>query len=456
MSDSNEYTLLIVESPVIAHRIQTLQIPWLEVIATEGFCWHPKFNPSKGILTKKADPGKRKIRKKIKEKEPWAVRTVIATDADASGDFIAWTIAGFLGKERVQRCYLNLLTETAVIKSIETSFDMPADSLKNMLEKQFLVYHLWKKYVRVPAADLLASSLFLKKNLPFNAFKARSGNLFYSYESVFTSFNSTYKCSKPCKGYRLASPPSFYDILDALALEDIGLGFEQISGKLFELFTARLNGKLLNTISYPRTTSNGFYHATWDAIEKNRIMERELEGLRPPSVRDILRNDTAHESLRPAGLQTDPASMRGRLKPDLYNIYSVICSHFADSITCPSGRFQRINDLGNRSIWPHEHPQPENITEVTSTWTIGTAGKVLSDLGVVRPSTYGKLLDKWIFEHKLDIDGPVLSPDKFNATDPDRANMGFLLMQACREIIIDPGEPKESIRNVFRQYLESG
>ncbi len=453
MPFTNEYTLLIVESPVIAHRIQTLRIPWLEVIATEGFCWHPKFNKSTETLSKRADPDKKEIRKKIKEKAPWAVRTVIATDADASGDFIAWTLAAFLGKNRIERCHLQLLTETAITNSIENRIEIPADSLKNKLEKQFLLHHLWKKHFGVPAANLLMSALFFKDNLSFKAFRSSDGNLFFSDKPVMTSFNSKFKCEKPCNDYRLATPPSLFDLLDAFALENSETGFERISCQLFELFTARLNGKLLNPISYPRTATNGYYKETWDSIEKKRIMHREFEGLRPPPYRDILDNDTAHESLRPSCLQTDPMILKGKLKRNLYKIYAIICNRFADSISCPSGKSLKLDDLNNTSILPVQKSLDADTNGVSSVWTAGTAGKVLSDLGVVRPSNYGKLLDKWIAEHKLYADGPVLSAQKFSETDPELANKAFLLMQACRNIIHDSSAPGESLHKAFTEYL---
>ena len=453
MPFTNEYSLLIVESPVIAHRIQTLRIPWLEVIATEGFCWHPKFNASTGTLAKKADPDKKEIRKKIKEKAPWAVRTVIATDSDASGDFIAWTLAAFLRKNRIERCHLQLLTEAAITNSIENRIEIPADSLKNKLEKQFLLHHLWKRHFRVPAANLLMSALFLKDNLPFKAFRSPDGNLFFSDKPVLTSFSSKFKCDKPGNDYRLAKPPSLFDLLDALALEYSETGFERMSCQLFKLFTARLNGNLLNPISYPRTATNGYYKETWESIEKNRIMHREFEGLRPPPYRDILDDKMAHESLRPSCLQTDPKILKGKLKRNLYNIYAIICSQFADSISCPAGKSLKLDDLNNTSIWPVHKSRNDDITGAAPVWTAGTAGKVLSYLGVIRPSNYGKLLDTWIAEHKLHADGPVLSAQKFLETDPELANKAFLLMQACRKIIDDSTATGECFHEVFTEYL---
>lgn len=89
MGNISVYTLLIVESPVIARHIQQISPSSVYVLATGGFCWHPSYQAKKNTLKAVADPEKRSFRKELSEQAQWANRIIIATDSDPSGDFIA-------------------------------------------------------------------------------------------------------------------------------------------------------------------------------------------------------------------------------------------------------------------------------------------------------------------------------------------------------------------------------
>lgn len=445
---ANEYTLLIVESPTIADYINQLRIPWLEVMATGGFCWHPVFNPQKLSLGKKADPEKRALRRELKEKSDWFNRIVIATDSDSSGDFIAWTIANFLPQKELFRAQLRLLTENSIMNRVSEAGKISQPNLKKKLEKRFVFRHLWNRHFRISIEDAALASLFTVIN-PFSTFSATGGALFRSDETVRTRYNHPLNRFNIDSGYNFHSPHSTWGLLEDLTSYPLFKSFEDSANKIFELFTATQDRELLHTISYPRTDASGYYKSTWNRIEAEWIKSRDLEKLLPPSARNILSDAVPHESIHPTNIFQTPDKMRGLLKPDLFFIYTQIYKRFMKSITWETSDCLVFEGECGIRLYPQNSSEVQDSLSITPRWTVESAGDRLCALGAVRPAAYGKKLDRWISRDLLKRNGIYLEPKGILKYDPELILSCHDTLIKAREIIEREEMGRDELKQLF-------
>lgn len=445
---SNQYTLLIVESPIIADYITQLHIPWLEVMATGGFCWYPVFDPQKMSLGKKADPEKRTMRRELKQKSDWFNRIVIAADSDSSGDFIAWTIANFLPQKDFYRTQLRLMTEKSIMNQVSEAVRISHANLKEKLEKRFIFSHLWNRHFRISVEDAALASLFTEIN-PFSTFSSSGGTLLRSDEPVRTRYERPLDGFKIDSGYNFQRPHSTWGLLEDLTSSPLFKSFEDSANKIFDLFTATLDRELLHTISYPRTEVSGYYESTWNWIEAGWIKSQNLEKLLPPSARNILSNSAPHESIHPTNMYQTPESMRGLLKPDLFYIYTKIYKRFMKSITWESSDCLILEEKTGMRLYPKNSSEVLNSRSITPVWTVESAGNRLCALGAVRPASYGKKLDRWIGRNLLERDGIYLKPKGILKHDPHLISGCQSILIKARELINGEEKGSYSLKQLF-------
>lgn len=445
---SSEYTLLIVESPTVADYIKQMQIPWLEVLSTGGFCWYPKFDSQKLKLGKKANPEKREIRKELKQKNSWFNRIVIATDSDPSGDFIAWSVGRYLADNKLYRTQLQLLTNSSLKSRISTAKPISLKNLKQKLENKFIFRHLWDQHFRISIEDAALASLFQMVN-PFFSFSDAKGTLFRSEEPVQTRYQQSLDKVKIGSGYLFPRPHSIYSLLEELTTAPSMKSFEDSSNKIFNLFTARLDRELLHTISYPRTAASGYYESTWKWIETEWIKSQDLEKLLPPSARNIMSITEPHEGLHPINFYQTPETMRGLLKPNLFKIYTLIYNRFMKSITWKPINCLIIEQKKEIRLYPQNDSKVSDSQVITPVWTIESAGQRLCALGAARPANYGKKLDRWISRDLIERDGIYLKPKRIMKYDPELISRTYHILIKAREIIDREDTGKEELKELF-------
>lgn len=445
---ANEYTLLIVESPTIADYIEQLHIPWLEVIATGGFCWYPQFDSNKLKLGKKADPEKRTLRRELKQKSGWFNRIVIAADTDSAGDFITWTISQFLANKTLHRTQLRLLTEHSVKNQVSSAVKISQRNLKKKLEKKFIFRHLWNLHFRITMEDAALASLFRMAN-PFFSFSDSSGTLFRSDEAVQTCYQQTLEDVKMDSGYFFHHPHSICSLLEELASIPSFKSFENSANKIFNLFTARLNRELLHTISYPRTDASGYYESTWKWIETEWIKSQDLGNLLPHTVRNILSASEPHEGLHPTNFHQTPETMKGLLKPDLFEIYTRIYERFMKSITWRHSDCLLFEQKKEIRLYPPGNSKIPGPPVITPVWTVESAGHRLFELGAARAANYGKKLDRWIGRDLIEQDGIYLKPKGIMKYDPELISRSFSILNKARDVIDEEKKGTKELNELF-------
>lgn len=433
---THTYTLLIVESSTIASWIRTLQLPWLEVLATEGYLWHPVYNPEKEKLYGKADPSGRKKRKQIKQLSNWASKVIIAVDTDPSGDFIAWSLSRHLNIPNLYRTTLHHLSSQSILEQINCSSLIESDNLLDKLELRYLFNYLWKKkWGYLKPVD---TALQVLVDLPESYYYRDKEYRLYK-GSVTNTEETPLDCSVyPDKtDYFLFSPPSTYDILQEMSAYFNNNTHEENSEKLFRLFTLKTGMDPLHLISYPRTASNGYYPATWQRIESISEMKRWRHSLKPQNVREVISTHKPHESLRPVDMAEAPSHLNRIIDEEYRTIYRIVYKSFYQSTV-----------IHKVPLFHPEKPYPisfylfdqikKNINSpirLQRCHTIGSLGTKLDALGVTRPSTYGKQLDKWIKQDKLQIKGRfLLKGSKWEKPD-NKIRQAYSMLKSSYSIV---------------------
>ncbi len=431
----HSYTLLIVESSTIASWIRDLQLPWLEVLATDGYLWLPVYNPEKEKLSNKADPSGSKKRKKIKELSSWASRVIVAVDNDPSGDFIAWSLSRFLNIPNIYRTTLHYLSPLSIQEQINFSTLIESDNLKAKLELRYLFNKLWRN--KWGMLDPVDSALFVLADRPESQYyRDKENRLFKS--TVTNMDDAPLDCTVYPDGtdYHLSSPPSTFDVLQEMA-RYFNCTQGENSEKLYRLFTLKTGSDPLHLISYPRTASNGYYPATWQKIESISEMKKWRHSLKPQNVREIISTQMPHESLRPVDM-AEASSHLNRIIDDEYRIlYKIIIKSFYQSTVIHNVPLFRRGKPCPISFHLLD-PVKKNINtplQIQRCITIGSLGCELDMLGVTRPSAYGKQLDKWIKQDKLRRKGRFLFKGSKWQKPDEKVLQAFTMLKSSYSIV---------------------
>lgn len=405
------YTLLITESPVIAGLIQQHLPSSVYVISTSGYCWRPSYDPQSNRLKAIADPAKKDLRREMKEQASLAGNVIIATDSDPSGDFICWSVAGFLNPTILKRSYIRDISKNGAVELISEAESFYKDDLGEELRNRYLIQHLWSRARNLPPFDEAALAAVLGSTLPSNLFTDQAGTLFHSQEPVnaepgeWLPVHPDFSSEK----YSREEPLSTFDIIPEMVRRGISETHTDAQIELQQLFQSRLSLSDESLISYPRTDSNAFYSSTWESLQNQFLKFEDLSMLKPRFLQAIADSSVPHEGIRPLSLQKSPDSIDGELSSAAGKLYRLIYEKTMEAIRMP----EKLKSVAISEFYPDvyfypAHNQaaknPESNT-LRPLITPDNLGKALNRLGAVKPSRFGRKMDEWLKKGLLKSDG---------------------------------------------------
>lgn len=415
--DSNAYTLLIVESPVIAKIIQGLSPQSVYVVATEGFCWKPRYDADNNQLKAIADPTKVSLRKEIKQQAEWAATIVVATDSDPSGDFIAWSLARFLPSKRVKRGRIQSISKNSIISMLSDLSEIEADQLEKRLKNRFLIRSEWYNQKKWPDLHLSGLISVFGRQRKYRYFMGDNEELFKSSEEIQCSSNEYIQVSTYTSGDHFAQylPLSTYDLIPLIVSNGLSINYSDAQQLLQQLFESILRDTRKSLISYPRTDARGFYTGTWEVLQTQHLQLGLNRPLKPSFLRDVANPDTPHESIHPIDLTIKPDSIAGELSRQIGKIYKLIHEQTLKSITIPETLPITYSNplMPDLFFYPVGKPDLKRQSDTLRPCiTVGEIGMEMNRLGVLRPSGFGKSLDEWIDKRWIHINNGVVNPGK--------------------------------------------
>lgn len=420
MSSQQEYSLLIVESESIAAIIRQFDIPYLEVMATHGFCWKPKFNWRKNKLEMRAVHDKLSVRKLLKEKAPWAVKVIIATDSDSAGEFIAHSIVKFLKLSNIYRTYLNCLAENSVLESVRNAKQYQEESYYEM-QNRFIIHHYLDKIFanslgRLAWMKLAILDLFHNKN-EFSLFRDIHNDTicFYSDNPVPAVYGDFFRIQKNKEiesVYQIHKPFNTATILEQI--KQHYKDFTEAQYTLNQCFTYVQKDSKQALITYPRSIECGYYESTWNMEYENWIRKYPSETFAPAAIWPKTPMEVAHEGIHPADSSTTPEIMRPLVRKKMYDLYKLIYEHHQKVITKPEQIFKPCYRLVEKDpdnhIFPVDDSINDSLYDATPLVSIQYFLDYMVSTNSLRPSGFGKTLDDLIKTKWLNLEGHSFSP----------------------------------------------
>lgn len=451
---TSAYTLLIVESPVIADVIQQTAPSSVYVLATGGFCWQPVFDIKTNKLKSVADPQKKELRKEMKSQASVASGVVIATDHDPSGDFIAWSISQFLKQSGIKRGSLQSVSKQGVLNTLENASPMDDSTLELKLKNRFLIHHLWSHQNHLPAmADAGLATIFGSTKI-FSSFLDQQEILFKSTQPVACSpdewisvslrHNSTY--------HNNTAPLSLFDLLPEVQFKLNSQSYSNAQLTVRQLFETRPFYHQQSLISYPRTNANAFYSETWRTFSDQYMKLGSLSELKPTFLQQIADSDTPHESIHPLNLDATPEAVMGELSRQVGDVYELIYTKTLSAIRMPD----KLNESWENDFYPEtgfypagyhsKSPKPEALRPVISISDLGKSGH---NLGITKPSSFGADLDSWIDSNRIQIKKRIVEPGKAIAPLLSEAKRFKKIFTQLLKISDQENLSPETVREVF-------
>lgn len=413
------YTLLIVESPVIARIIQKLVPSSVYVIATGGYCWKPKFDPITGSIKPIADPALASIRKELKEQSKWAGTVIVATDSDPSGDFIAWSIARFLKTKTVKRGKIRNLSKKSILAMLEEVQEIDTEQLEFRLKNRFLIRHEWYQQKSFPEMELAGLISLFSDSPIYRHFLDENHKLFQSSVPISAPPDEWISLSRVQdeKKYHTQKPLSLYDIIPSLVDEGICSSYTDAQNGLQRLFETILPDSQASLISYPRTEAMSFYSETWDTLNLQYLKTGSRWQVKPTFLRETADPEMPHESIHPLHLEIHPENIQNKVHREIYLIYSFIFNKTIDAIKLPAPlETAWFNELNPETyFYPITSAETSFIPDKLSLRpciTLSDTGKMLDNLGVLKPSGFASSIETWINNGWVTISNGVLSPGK--------------------------------------------
>lgn len=434
--NTSAYTLLIVESPVIAQIIQDLSPQSVYVIATEGFCWKPRYDIENNQLNAIADPSKSPLRKELKQQAEWATTIVVATDRDPSGDFIAWSIARYLSSKRVKRGRIQSLSKFGVISMLSDLTEIESDQLEFRLKNRFLIRNEWFRQKKWPDIQLSGLISIFGGQRSYRHFIDENDKLFISSEQHHCSPDEYIQVSLNEKSTHFAQnlPLSTFDLIPQILEAGLSLNYYDSQQLLQQLFESTLRDTRNSLISYPRTDARGFYTDTWEVMQTQHHKIGLDQRLKPNFLRDVANPDTPHESVHPIDLTIQPDSIAGEFSSQIGKLYELIYDHTVKSITIPAP----LPFTFNNPLMPDLFFYPADLSDfdynsisLRPCITVDEIGMEMNNLGVLTPSGFGKNLDEWIDRKWIQIHSGVVRPGN---TILRQSNNGTILREILTEL----------------------
>jgi len=202
-TDSNDKSLVIVESPAKAKTINKYLGPEFEVRSSMG---HVRDLPSKGLNvdidngfrpTYDIMPGKKRVVTSLKAAARHCRNLYLATDLDREGEAIAWHLSQILGvpEEKTYRVIFNAITESAIKRAFAEPGRLDIDKVNAQQARRILDrivgYQisplLWKKVARGLSAGRVQSvavKMIVERERLIRSFEAKE---YWLIPAVFTS-----------------------------------------------------------------------------------------------------------------------------------------------------------------------------------------------------------------------------------------------------------------------------
>lgn len=408
------YTLLIVESPTIAGIVQKLCPPSVYVISTEGFCWRPKFDAKQNKIKAIADPDKLSIRKELKEQSKIANTIVVAVDADASGDFIAWSVNRYIESSNIKRARLQNLSKQSIYSMLGETFELDESQLETRLKNHFLIQHLWSEHAKISDIQMAGLISVFGADNSFQSFLNENEQLYKSTRPIQSPFDEwiSVRSVQNNDHYQIVKPLSTFDVLGKILKEDLAKSGNDAQLLLNRLFQTVLPFSEESLISYPRTSAQAFYSDTWQFMHRQYMKIGPLNELKPTYLQEIADNESPHESIHPINLSLKPASISGELPKKIGALYALIYDHTVKSLSMPNPlQSCLISDLNpDVAFYPDSPEAPAKAESVHPCLTLSELGIKLEALGVVKASSFGKTVDQWIASKWIHLDDQVVRP----------------------------------------------
>ncbi len=417
MSAGSIYTLLIVESPVIARIIQRYAPSSVYVMSTNGYAWNPVYDESKHHLKAIANPDQIGFRKELKQQASWAGNVIIATDPDPSGDFIAWSVCKFLKDPSIKRSYIQHLGKRGIERLISTAEVIQPNLMEQRLKNRSLIRHQWKLNGQRPSLEVAALASIFTDHFPFRNFRDQSGRLWKSNRSIRCNPDEWIPLKDQVNEseFHTPEPLSTFDLLQLAVEKELFSSLANAQESLQQLFTHTLDFSDESLISYPRTAASSFFSETWSELQ-NQFFKVQSEGeFKPMFIRNIAGSDVAHESIYPLDLTLTPEKVSGELLSTLRDLYTLIYNQTMKAITIPKEKFNAYRSPFHPDInfYCPDSDSDSPSAELMPVRTIAETGSILNSLGVQSPSTFGKNMDRRQGENYLEIEERFIKPGKY-------------------------------------------
>ena len=428
--DTSGYTLLIVESSIIAKRIQELSPTNIYVIGTDGFIWHPHYDSQTSTLRKKADPEKLTLRKELKSQSQIASRIVVAADSDPAGDFITWTISRYLKRENIERGLLQSITKPGIRQLLNTASPISDERLHYRLENRYRIQQTWYKHLPKITPDQAGMAALFGAKHTFRTFLDKAGQTFRSDEPVDCEPSESINLS-PAENsviYPLPEPLSTFSLVPIARVKLSYKSFEEAQKLINKLYQTADPNTGEGLITYPRTEAQAYYSNSWTHF-KNMILQRGDEfTIRPEFLRNIAQDSSPHESIHPVNFQNRPDQIEKTIRSPLGDLYRIIYNRSISSITIPKvGRISFSSNKHDQQFYRLGN-QTDGIKRITPVITISETGHFLHNLGVAKPSSFGKWLDKALAKKWIMIDENRVQPgEQIKPHLPNAENYNKLL-----------------------------
>lgn len=411
------YTLLIVESPVIAQIIQNLSPAYVYVMATEGYCWKPRFDYDQQKLIAVADPAKKDIRKELKDQAQWANSVIVATDSDPAGDFIAWSIARFMKANTVKRGKIQSLSKSGIISMLSDLQEIETERLETKLKNRYLIKNEWYRNKPLPDYQLSGLISIFGQPLPYTHFTDEYGNKFRSSQPVKAAPDEfiEVKFSKSELHFPVYQPLSTFDLISDTVSSGLAFNYSGAQTLLQQLFerTTAISDKSL--ISYPRTDARAFYSETWENFQIQYLKLAQKERLKPTFLRDIADPETPHESIHPLDFSIKPDDIKGECTSDIGDLYELIYDSTIKSITIPDCLDHSFMNELRPEIYFYRRNNESNVNShysIRPFITVAELGYHLNQMEILRASEFGKQLDSWIDKRWIEVNQDMVTPGK--------------------------------------------
>ena len=412
----NVYTLLIVESPTIAKIIQELCPASVYVLSTEGFCWRPAYRLKENRLKAIADPNKRELRREIREQSQAASNIIIAVDSDPSGDFIAWSLCNFIRKPNIQGARLNSLSKKGIVDLLENTDPIDPLHLESRLKNRFLIRKLWSNSPFLPDIQLAGITAVFGTNQFFQHFLDEENRLYRSTRPFRCPADEwiTIRKTTGQSVYRNEKPLSTFDLIEETVRRDWSESYYDAQQQIQSLFQSVLPISNESLISYPRTNARAFYSETWENLTRQSLKFESVNALKPAYLREIAAPELPHESIHPISLAYDPEKVSGEMPEEQARLYSIIYDHTLKSVQMPAEvEYAYYSELSpDVQYYPLFHDQPEITGSLRPCLTLSDLGHALNDLGVAKPSRFGREADQWIDMGWIRLENSVVKPGK--------------------------------------------